>query len=846
MAQGELTVADFSGGITDNYVGAPSNKYQKADNFMLEFHGQTSKLITRSGGRVFDTDYARATGSDKRPAAIKVFETNKVTFVERSIYHYDEDNGWVKVLGPSGNEAFSSSTTESNVVSYSVWNKHLLVSNDDLTTLPSKLYYQAAVTGSVSRASNTLTLTGHTLTNGMLVEYTASSPVGGLTTATKYFVVGVSGNDFQLSLTQGGSAIVLSGTPSGDHTFTPVSPSIRTAGLPEIDGSGVGFTKSHSEGHSYVYKLVYSYDYSIGTVDFQDLGPTEQLATVTNAPNMDTGGRSIQLTSIPVLSNTASTNYDTTRIKVKIYRTTNAGIVFFYVGEITNGTTTYTDTTNNTNLQLNALLYTEGGVLDNDPAPIAKIVHVANTDVAYYVGVKEGDEFRGNKVRPSIPGDVDACSLDVFAETEEDIIGFSSVQAFGIALCQNSAYRLEGVVDELGRGSIQRFKISDTCSCVSSQSVVQTLEGVFWAGKDAFYYTDGYRVIKINEDWPTTYKSLVSTDAKKSKIQGKYDSFNRRIVWTVQESDASLDNDKLYVLHLKAGVSENSSFTTASNEDYFFPTAIEFDGDDMIRSDKRGYIIIHEPDLTTDPKIDTAVAASLWNTVYIPFDYRGAAMNFGTDLVRKYATNIILTCKNKSNISVQIKSNNDDNKKVSNLKPIRFRGNIVWGDPNIVWGNDDLIWNFDGLIENRLWFPKGSLRFSYKQIQLSNAFVAIYNSEALSTVNVDSTAKTVTLTDATVSWPTDIVDYFVSFASDSYVKEYRILTRDSALQFTYQDALNQSSSSTGGSFVIRGYPKGEVLNVLSYTVAYIAFGDTQQGFTKRSTGEVGVSSYGAE
>ena len=42
-----LPLEDFSGGMTDYYLGAALNKFQQADNFLLYKHGQVAKLITR-------------------------------------------------------------------------------------------------------------------------------------------------------------------------------------------------------------------------------------------------------------------------------------------------------------------------------------------------------------------------------------------------------------------------------------------------------------------------------------------------------------------------------------------------------------------------------------------------------------------------------------------------------------------------------------------------------------------------------------------------------------------------------------------------------------------------------
>jgi hypothetical protein len=385
-------------------------------------------------------------------------------------------------------------------------------------------------------------------------------------------------------------------------------------------------------------------------------------------------------------------------------------------------------------------------------------------------------------------------------------------------------------------------KISDTTSCISSNSIVQTLDGIFWCGRDGIYYCDGYNVSRINEEWSSeTYAGLVATSGQQSFIEGAYDKVNKRIWWTFQEDTGSPDADVCFILDLNWGISEDMPFTSASGGTYFAPSAITFDTlGNMIRGDRRGYVLQHSLGLGTDPKIDTAAAVADWITVPIIYDFKSAAFDLGSMSARKYVTKIILTCKNKTNLSTQIISNNDDNRRIADLSPIRFRGNLIWDDPLPEWGDPDLIWNFDGIIEQQRKFPSGSLRCSYKQIQITNANVIIYNSDALGTVTTTALTKTVTLDDAVlVDWPEDIVDYAIAFSNDGYTKEFPITAR-TANTLTYLDPFDYALNGVGQEWVIRGIPKDEVINILSFTLLYEVFGVTQQPFRTANTGAVGT------
>jgi hypothetical protein len=308
----------------------------------------------------------------------------------------------------------------------------------------------------------------------------------------------------------------------------------------------------------------------------------------------------------------------------------------------------------------------------------------------------------------------------------------------------------------------------------------------------------------------------------------------------VQADSGSTECDKIFVLDLNFGVSRDMPFTTWSGGTSFVPTAIEFIDGDLIRGDSRGYIFRHDDSIYTDPKVDTGVAAEDWNTQVITYDYISAATNFGTDYERKFVPRITLVADNETNLSLLIKSVNDDGRLTEECKPIRFRGNLTWGDETVYWGDPNIIWNYEGIIDEYRRFPAKSLRCSYKQIQLTNAEVAIISSDLIGAVTVDTTAHTATLDDSDFDWPGNIVDYYIAFANDNYDREYLIESVTSDV-VTFDDDNSIAPNSAGLEWVIRGKPKGEVLYLQSFTVHYAVFGKTQQAFTNAGTGEVGAS-----
>lgn len=601
---------------------------------------------------------------------------------------------------------------------------------------------------------------------------------------------------------------------------------LRTAGLPALASSPT-VTKGASGSGTYIYSFVYYYTYTVNDSTFEDYGATTEV-TITSAaaPNSNT----VAITSIPAISNSTTLNYDTSNIKVRIYRTEDGGTVSYYVGEVTNGTTTYNDSSSDATISANDTLYTTGDIVDNDAPPKCKYLHVAN-NILWYAHVKEGSYVYPNKIRQSIAGDPDSCPTLFFAEVEDIITGMNSIQDKPIVFCEGSIYRLEGLYDELGKGSITSYRISDTIGCISNNSIVQAGNRLYFAGNDGFYWTDGYKIGKLTNHLNTTYSSLLSDAQAKLNIYGAFDKINNSIWWAVQSDSSSQDNDAVFILDLSFGNDAKGVFTTLGNSNSFKPTALTYFGSQIIRGDTRGYLLKHDNTYKTNPKINESDVPSNWTTETILYDYRSIYTSFGTTAVRKWVPWITVDLMNESNISVQITSDNDRSRDVENLQLLNYNDNIAWGDPTVIWGTTVCTWGVSGLIEQKKRFPQGTLRCNYKQIRMSNGYHILQNSDDYGTATVANGSGTGTATlDDTVNydWNADSVDYKISFSNDSYATEFPITARTADV-VTFLDI--EDSAPTGSqSWVIKGYKKGEVFHLLSYTLAYGIISRSQRPF----------------
>jgi hypothetical protein len=585
------------------------------------------------------------------------------------------------------------------------------------------------------------------------------------------------------------------------------------------------------DANTYTYAFVYYYTYTIGDVTFEDYGPvtTKQLTGISNPGttnvvwDLQIGPGESNYTNLTTSGDHYDvTNADTTkRVQVKIYRTLANGSVFYYLkktgqegiwplGDTNDFIDTFTDQELLDNGQT---LYTTGGVLDNDPPPKAKYIHVAR-QCGWYGNVIEGSNTFPQRVRQSIPGDPDSCPTSLFIDMEEEVTGISSLNSDPIVFCKNHVVRLDGTFDELGRGGIEGRKIHERAGCVSHYSIVQTINGLYWAGNDGFYATNGYTVQKISEGLNSTYKNLVSSTTRKERIRGVFDKSRNIIVWSMsQDSDA---NDVLFILDLKFPVTQHSVFTTASIP----AAALGFFKGELLYGDANGFIFEFKDAYYKDPKIPINLSYSpeVWTNKAIIYTYEDVSNNFGTTQFRKWVPNMIVTAKNVSSCSIQPISNNDDGRIVQNLEPIRSR-TMVWSDEEVIWGDPLFIWGQDGLVEHKRFFPAKGLRCSYKQVGLTNADVIIVTSDTVNrTATVDSVLKTVVMNGSSPpKWIEEAVDYYIAFSSDGYANRYLITVRtDTTL--SYYDPDDETVDQTTAKWQISGIPKNERFNLISHTV----------------------------
>lgn len=607
---------------------------------------------------------------------------------------------------------------------------------------------------------------------------------------------------------------------------------VRNAGLPLMGAPTV--TPGTSGANNYIYAFHLLSQFQADQNIFEDLGPT---VWVTVGSSGDPSVNSNAITAIPVLTNSGNQNFDTTNIKVEIYRTINNGTNFYKIGEVTNGTTTFTDTFADADIQENLQLYTNDGTLDYYPPPLAKFVKIVN-NMAFYGYTQDTDgTTHAYRVHQSIPGNPALVPQTTWTEVTDEVTGLGSVRdSLPILLCKKLIHRLDGNFTSAGAGNLTAVEIHATAGCISNASVVTAENWCFWAGNDGFYSTDGYQVIKISDHLNARYKAMIAASQDVRRIQGKYDEINRLIYWSVSTDASNLEQDSLWVLDLKWGITPKSVFTTWSGNS-FRPTAIEVFNGDLYRGDNNGFVFEHDSSFVTDPKVNTGISASTWSLETIIWNLMSVQFNFGGSFFRKFVSRILMQANNLGNTTIQITAINDQGSKVRPLKLIRWRRNFTWSDPDFVWGNTDCIWDAEGLIQQWRRMPAGGLRLSYLQIQITNGLGIVANSDSDGLATLTRSSKQFVLPGL---WPSDSVDYFISFETDNYTRQYQVSAINTMNDtITLLDPNNKLPANGTYAWELAGYKKGEQLNLIGYNLHWDQVDQNQGAF---QAGDLGGNS----
>lgn len=876
-------ITQFDGGLTDNFVGAEPNTWKKADGLVLtsdyrldSFEGSDFDVRTPDGFRTPSTALdGAATLFTRRIGAL--FTIDDVVFkqVSKRVY-YDLDgemNSVIAVDGVVGVDIFSELTQETTTISYSRWLKQVLATTDALNSRPIAWFNYTNVDGGI---------------------------------------ILIGGDSAQLAI---------------------------SLGLPQPSGGVAPTSVGGVRNYAYVWKYTYT------TLDGNTFLVRSRPVYFLLLSDVST----VNIRNFAVANSSEGTLYPVgdPNFILEVYETEDNGTVYYKVSDdstgFQNGALSLAAPIAEVNTSTQETLYTTGGVAENWKPPTCKYIH-STTNFTYFAHgydilpgtVDAPTDVNGslyeNRVWQCKFGDPHAVPQSFFVDVEEPIVGISSVHSIPIVFCENSIYRIDGYFDDSGRQGMVTQKISDSVGGAGQLNIVQTIEGLYFAGTDGFYFTDGQKVISVSDEIRTTYAQFVTTSLKKKRIYGTHDAKNHRVYWAVRANELEgplSENNGIVILDTRIkkiigvrtsgytgtgafilatagtvtasstsitglydsppigsaalgdGIPANALVKSVSGSgpytavltkaptvsfsvspaststllkfvedtddlrgiscfETFLPSAICVLDHRLYRADPRGYTF--KSKLSTvggqyDQRIDTSVSnPALILTQPIFYNYESSALDFGmTD--RKYGNGLVTAFRSKtavaSDLSVQIKNENDFNGSPQDMGLVRellcpLWGSLTYGDPAL-WQNQSKV-----LVYKRR-FPYGSLRYSYKQVHLTNGIVVITDSDntALGTLSGSGQVRTLTL--ASTVWAKNVEDYYISLADDSYVNKYRIISRDSNTAVSIFVGNTAVTNASGKKWQISGIKKGDVISLIELAIDFTPMGGTQTPFQGSTT-----------
>jgi len=301
---------------------------------------------------------------------------------------------------------------------------------------------------------------------------------------------------------------------------------------------------------------------------------------------------------------------------------------------------------------------------------------------------------RPNRVYQSVPGITGSIGNNFYVDVDDDIVGAGQINGLPIVFTSSFIYRLEGTIDATGAGTFRTRVIDENVGCVSHASVVSTPQGIYFAGQDGFYRTDGYKLQSLTEDLDNSYSDITETVIQKELVTGAYDPKDQRVYWGVAKKGSTLP-DEVWVLHLSS-----HGFTKMDALNFEATSMVVRDGV-LFRGDTLGFVYRHSKDYKhdyvrsySDPSVGYAIgtlqAVHDWDKRYIDFKYISSATSFGAPSVRKWVSEATFSLETEGNMGIKPVSINDANNIESDMKEITRENTWSWNDPDFAWGDATL------------------------------------------------------------------------------------------------------------------------------------------------------------
>lgn len=615
-----VTFDDFSGGVADRYIGTDIRRASVLQNFLID---ETKKPYVRYGTSIFDTRIPGAYIPSGLYMGPEPF-SHPVVINGPSAYVVNETSTFSEITGT--NTTFL--PTKGNEKESAILWRRQLVAVAPVASVPAAIIYATTYSAPSAPATpaaySALTLGLPALASSPSIPYNSTYPYQAVYAFFyKYTYIDYTGTLFAFF---GNPSLPGFVNGSVNDAAGPSSTSIAITSIPAL--ANTAYT-NYDVSRNATTNTTYTIGSTTATVaSATGLVKGMQLinANVTQGTVItNISGTTLTLSSPAIASAAASSTVYST-LTVQIYRTINGGSVFFYLGMVANGTTSFTDNISDATVQLQQPIYTTNGVLGYDQPPTSAIAVTQTNDFFWYA--------TNTTLYQSVQGAPGACPSSFSDQIDQKIIGLSDVISFPILFCDKSVYRVEGTFDSFGNNGFVLREISKTAGCVAKNSIVKTPYGLVWFGNGGIYATDGYTVKKITRHLNTSYSIWAN-----SKVKGEYDPSQNMVYWTINTtSNPSGNNNAWLVLHLSYGLTEESVFSTLFSESNLYPTSLCF----SLSSD----LSLTDPSVTTTAtwaSASTSMVVSSATGLTVGMTVSAVGLSYGTTVSAISGTTITLS-----------------------------------------------------------------------------------------------------------------------------------------------------------------------------------------------------------
>lgn len=364
----------------------------------------------------------------------------------------------------------------------------------------------------------------------------------------------------------------------------------------------------------------------------------------------------------------------------------------------------------------NEQLYTTGGVVGND---------MINERIKY--GTFANDALwlaSTSRVWQSKVGIYDAMpgSFQFNVREGEFITGINTIDIYPIVFTNLGVYRIEGIVDDLGRGAHRVRTVSEDYGAFSNKTIVKARNKLFFWSEDGFYETNGYQAVKVTGHYDESFKlfnGISLNDANNGGgddtwnyyiAEGTYDEVNERLTWMYPDGESitlpivgsPTADDRwlrnMITLNLKYRHEEGYAITSGRTECY--ARTISASLGDIYMGTHFGAALKQYDDVYTDTDF-LGVAGQA--TLMIKWQYISSSLSFGSSLIRKWFTRLLMNFKKNTDIDARVFSTSDEE-------------NDDWREHVSISRTK----TNEGQWYIKRWFKRGQIRGTYKTVRIED------------------------------------------------------------------------------------------------------------------------------